>query len=103
MRADIRRLRRVRVSKEVAGQVTQAGNADTDGFAVMWLARDELRKRPNELTAHECAHAALRYVERRGWSYSNAGSMDDEERICYALGRMQRRLIMKLYKLGVFA
>lgn len=117
MRRDIERATGTHPGRDCAGQVSSASHRVSGRllgvFAVMWLNRVDLHKRPTELCAHEATHAAIRYFERRGWTTclaheSDAARLDGaerwhEERLAYAVGRISREVVRGLYRLRVFA
>lgn len=67
--------------------------------AQMWLSMRELRRRPGELTSHECGHAAMAWARWRG---ANLGVMPGEEVMCYALGRLVAQINRVCYAAGAF-
>ena len=101
---------------QTAGQVNGAtfyrGGKKTGAFAVMWLNRKDILKTPSEIAAHEATHAALRYFERRGWPVclhqeTRDGAPDVherrlEERLAYAVGRINKYLTRGLFRCGVW-
>lgn len=65
-------------------------------FCAMGLVRSRLTC---EVLSHECTHAALALVKRR----RRVGVLqvgEDEEELCYAVGRIFRRLVNALTKRG---
>lgn len=56
-----------------------------------------------EILSHEVCHGTFGYMERRGLILNRVSGLmrtgSDEEKACYAHGRMMRALVNKLYKL----
>lgn len=67
--------------------------------ARMYLNRCDLRKRPNEITTHECGHAAMAWARMQR---ANLRHMPGEEVMCYALGYLARDLVDGLFALRVY-
>ncbi len=67
--------------------------------AHLWLSVRDVRKRPGEIVAHECGHAAMAWAR---WRRVNLSVMPGEEVMCYALGRLVAQLNRVLYAAGVF-
>jgi hypothetical protein len=115
MRRDIKRCAGG-VDPRTAGQVNGATfykkRKKLGVFAVMWLNRKDIGERPSEIAAHESVHAAMRYFERRGWSPClHMDTLHDapdsherrmEERLAYAVGRINKYLTRGLFRHGVW-
>lgn len=54
----------------------------------------------SEIVAHECAHAASGFLDRKGISNLDTGNIggDHGEELAYAVGHMTSRIYAKLYK-----
>lgn len=104
------------VDWRTAGQVTGAKRRRhgslTGIFAVLWLNRKDITRNPTEICSHESVHAAMRYFERRGWSPClHSDDIHDapdpherriEERLAYAVGRINKWLTRGLFRTGVW-
>ena len=62
-----------------------------------------------EVVTHECTHAALRWMEAkkfnaldRSGDYTEDEASDNEERFCYALGRMAAQIGDQCWKRGLY-
>jgi hypothetical protein len=62
--------------------------------ARMFLNVRDLRKRPSEIVAHECTHAAMAWARLQR---ARLGVMSGEEVLCYAVGRLVKQLNRALY------
>jgi hypothetical protein len=116
MQRDIKKCVGGDVHRSTSGQVNNAvfrKNGKKLGcFAVMWLNRKDMLRWPSEVAAHESVHAAMRYFERRRWSPClHSDHLDDapdpherrmEERLAYAVGRINRGLTRGLFRHGVW-
>lgn len=68
--------------------------------ARMYLNVPDLRERPSEIVAHECAHAGMAWARWRG---VNIKDMKGEEVMCYAVGRLVKQINAIGYSMGVWA
>lgn len=71
----------------------------TGRFALMWLNIDDLLKRPAEIIAHECTHAAMRHITNRRVSLDE---MAGEEALCYVVGSLTQQINDRLHRAGVY-
>lgn len=69
-------------------------------FALMWLNVEDMKKRPAEIVAHECVHAAMRHIANKKVDLSN---MAGEEALCYVAGSLVQQINDRLHKAGAFA
>lgn len=67
--------------------------------ARMFLNKRDIQARGSEIAAHECGHAAMAWARLRR---ADLATMDGEETMCYALGRMHRQLINLFWRIGVY-
>lgn len=58
-------------------------------IAQMFLNLHDLRRRPSEIVAHECTHAAMAWVRHR---QANLRYMEGEEVLCYAVGLLVKQV-----------
>jgi len=68
-------------------------------IARMFLNLHDLRKRPSEIVAHECAHAAMAWVRHCG---EDLKTMPSEEVLCYAVGRLVKQVNTVCYAHNVW-
>ena len=64
--------------------------------------RQKVRRRPNEIVAHECTHAAMAWCRVALPSVHSLARMEGEEVLAYAAGHLNRQLTWHLYARRVF-
>lgn len=67
--------------------------------ARVYLNAKDIRREPVDLPIHELGHAALAYARYRR---ADLETIDGEETVCYALGRMAQRLANILHANGAY-
>jgi hypothetical protein len=72
----------------------------TGKFALMWMNLEDLLKRPAEMIAHECTHAAMRHITNKRVDLNDMGG---EEALCYVVGSLTQQINDRLHKAGMFA
>lgn len=70
-----------------------------DCVAVIYMNRADLAQEPNNIAAHEIAHAALAWARMQR---ADLSKMEGEEVVCYAVGYMQAQFVRAAYALGWF-
>lgn len=65
----------------------------------MFLNCQDLRKKPSEIVAHECTHAAMAWVRLRG---ADLDRMHGEEVLCHAAGQLVRQVNRVCYAARAF-
>jgi hypothetical protein len=68
-------------------------------FARMYLNAKDLRERPSEIIAHECAHAGMAWAELRK---ADLSKMPGEEVMCYAVGVLTAQVNSIAHRTGVW-
>ena len=73
-------------------------------FAVMWLHEKTVKNQLLEVVAHECTHAAIAYTRIKGENAMQSSTSPEkgEEVTAYAVGRLNRAIMLRLIKEGVF-
>lgn len=65
----------------------------------MFLNVRDLRDRPSEIVAHECAHAAMAWARLQ---HARLWRMDGEEVLCYAVGHLVKQVNRVCFAHGVW-
>lgn len=101
MRRHLRQRRRMTGLQDTHGVCTIWGSRAARGKEIgrLYLHRKRLDA---EIAAHEISHAALGWANQRGLDLTAPCGSPDNERYCYAAGRMIQTFTNRAYELGIW-